>query len=217
MPVGGSNVLNRLKRKLFEGWEALFHRMFRLQELVAGEEHLFYIAKRKYMGKSFVVDGVSVGPGDTVIELHFNNEIVERLLVQNDNLVRAMVQLILQARKSMPALVEAVQAPQYADVHALYGITFINRGIERFGFHTRPMQSGFTKKLTTWHLKNVLRMYNPDADHVITAHEDVLEPKIVVASKARLIELFGQLEQVNHVPPENRQRISVTDQYTVQS
>ncbi|WP_067621792.1 YkoP family protein [Alicyclobacillus acidiphilus] len=182
---------NPALRAVFDMWESFFHHAFRLEDLEPGVEHLFYIAKRRYMGRPFEVDGVKVRSGDRVVELHVNNDMVERALREDSNVVRAMVQLLRQARTSMPALARAIQSPRYAETQALYGITMIHRGIERFGFHTLPLPDGISKSLTTWHLTNVLRMLNPDADHLIQTHHDVLQPKLVVASKARIIELFS--------------------------
>lgn len=182
---------SRAVRTVFNLWESLFHRAFHLEDIEPGVEHLFFIAKRRYMGRPFEVDGVHVRSGDKVVELHVNNDMVEHALREDGNIVRAMVQLLRQARTSMPALARAIQSERYADTEALYGITMIHRGIERFGFHTHPLPDGISKSLTTWHLTNVLKMLNPDAEHLLQTHHDVLYPKLVVASKARIIELFA--------------------------
>lgn len=182
---------NRFVRYIFDTWESLFHKMFRLQEIEPGVEHLFYIARRRYIGRPFTVDGVDVRFFDPIIELHMNNDMLERNLRQDENTVRAMIQLIRQARqKSIPALVRAIQDEKYNDCKAFYGITLINRGIERFGFQTRPLEDGMSKRMTTWHLKNILKMLNPDAKSIIQNHPDMLEPKMVVASKYSLISLL---------------------------
>lgn len=179
-------------RKLFDAWESLFHKVFRLQEIQPGEEHLFYISKRRYIGKPFTVDGVFVRLFDPVVELHFNNDIIERALHSDPNVVRAMVQLLREARKTMPLLASALQGHRYRDAKALYGITFIHRGIERFGFQTLPMPGTLSRRLTSWHLTNLLKMLNPDADHILETHKDVLVPKLVVASKQHIIEQFAE-------------------------
>lgn len=183
---------NRAVRLVFDVWESLFHKAFHLEEIEPGVEHLFFIALRRYSGQPFEVDGVKVRPGDRVVELHMNNDVVERALREDDNVVRATVQLLRKARQSMPALSRAIQQAKYRDAAALYGISFIHRGIERFGFHTLPLPDGLSKSLTTWHLTNVLKMLNPDAEHILETHHDVLQPKLVVASKQRIVELFAE-------------------------
>jgi hypothetical protein len=186
---------NRVIRSVFDTWELLFHKAFRLEEIEPGTQHLFYIASRRYMGRPFTVDGVEVKRGDRVIELHINNDMVENTLRADDNIVRAMVQLIRSARQSMPALVKAIQRDKYEKSQALYGITFIHRGIERFGMNTREIPDGLSKRLIRWHLKNVLRMLNPEGEHIISDHSHILEPKLVVASKYRMIELFSSEQE----------------------
>lgn len=186
---------NRVVRAVFNAWESLFHRAFHLEEIEPGVDHLFFIAKRRYMGRSFEVDGVRVHSGDIVIELHMNNGMVEQFLREDENVVRAMVQLLRQARQSMPMLSLAIRQEKYRQARALYGVTFIHRGIERFGFHTLPLNGVLSKSVTKWHLTNILKMLNPDANHLLQTHQQVLEPKLVVASKHKVIEMFGQDDQ----------------------
>lgn len=184
---------NRVVRFLFDTWESLFHKAAGLREIEPGQQHLFFIARRKYLGEPFSIDGVEVRPRDLVIELHFNNEMVEQALRADDNIVRAMIQILREARQSMPALARAIGQEEFREAKALYGITFIHRGIERFGFETRDIPSGLSKAITSWHLKNVLRMLNPSGEQIIHTHASVLQPKLVVASKERIIKQF--LEQ----------------------
>ncbi|EPZ52497.1 YkoP family protein [Alicyclobacillus acidoterrestris] len=182
----------RVVRRVFDVWEAMFHRMFRLEDIEPGAEHLFYITKRKYTGRPFSVDGVSVKRFDPVIEMHMNNQLVERALREDENVVRAMVVLIRQARRSLPALARALQAEKYQDAKALYGITFIHRGIDHFGFQTLPLNAhSLMTRLTKWHLKNVLRMLNPHAEDIFRTHSELLEPRLVVASKASIVARYG--------------------------
>ncbi|WAH38799.1 YkoP family protein [Alicyclobacillus dauci] len=213
-------MATRAFRFVFDAWESLFHKMFHLEEIEPGVEHLFFIAKRRYFGRPFVVEDVTVKSGDIVIELHMNNSVVERVLTKDENIVRAMVQLIRQARESMPVLAKAIEHEKYERAAALYGITFIHRGIDRFGFHTLPISDGVSKRITTWHLRNVLRILNPHANDIFSTHADVLEPKLVVASKRQIIELFrpvvgGQTLQDPTVPLDGS--VNTREQYRIQS
>lgn len=46
-------------------------------------------------------------------------------------------------------------------------------------------------RLTKWHLKNVLRMLNPHAEDIFRTHSELLEPRLVVASKASIVARYG--------------------------
>ncbi|MFB5191795.1 YkoP family protein [Alicyclobacillus fastidiosus] len=178
----------RVLRRIFDVWELMFHKINHLEDIEPGVEHLFYITRRKYLGRTFSVDGVSVKRFDPVVELHINNTLVERRLREDENIVRAMVQLIRQARQSLPALANAIQGEKYRDAEVLYGITFIHRGIDRLGFQTLPLnERSLTTRLTKWHLRNVLKMLNPHADDIFRTHSGMLEPRLVVATKAGMI------------------------------
>lgn len=192
---------NRLIRRVWLAWEKTFHVVGRLQAIRPGTQDLFFIAKRRYLGRSFTVDGVAVRPFDTVIELHMNNDLLSEVLRTESQLMGIAVRLIHEARRSLPALAETLKDARYVRVKALYGVTFINRGIERFGFHTFPVQSQWTKSVTRWHLKNVFRMVNPDSAQLLKTHPEAFEPMLVAASKEHFVALHANRRPANSARP----------------
>jgi hypothetical protein len=176
---------------LWHAWEWLFHVVMRLEPLRAGEAHLFYLSVRRYMGRPFVVDGVQVKRFDKVIELHMNNDLLLQVLRETDNLVSLAVRLLQIAKRDLPILAERVASRRFAKAHVLLGITFIHRSVERFGFQSFPIRGRFVRRVTTWHLRNVLRIVNPHADHLFRSHPDAFVPKVVAISKDRLIQQFA--------------------------
>lgn len=183
-------MLRHLSRQIWLSWERLFHWAGRLQSLQAGERHLFFIATRRYLGRKFVVGNVTVRPFDKVIELHMNNDLLAEVLRTESQAIAIAVKLLHEAQRSFPVLAKAVNQNGYASAKAIYGVTFIHRGIRKLGFESFPMRSKLARAVTRWHLKNVFRMVNPDAENILKTHSQVFEPMIVAASKEHFVSLY---------------------------
>jgi len=144
------------------------------------------------MGKPFIVDGVEVKRFDRVLEIHMNNEMVLEILQQYDNMLASSVRLLKEARRSLPVMAEHVRTKAPASAQVLYGITFINRGIERLGFSVFPMGDGLFAKFTQRHLRKLFQTVNPHAGEFLAEHEDLYVPKLVAISKANLLSRYDR-------------------------
>jgi hypothetical protein len=188
--------MNNLCKMIGMAWERFFHIAFHLEPIHPHENHLFFIAKRTYIGRRFTVGDEVIKPFDKVIELHMNNELLVQYLHEDPNLVSLAVRLVREARKSLPLLAQVVHQQRFAKARVIYGVTFIHRGISRLGFHTLPMRNGLLRRLTRWHLKNVLRLMNPDAARIMALHPGDFVPMLVAFPKDELIAKYGtRIEQ----------------------
>jgi hypothetical protein len=183
-------VAGTLKRQLLLTWEILFHWAAHLKELKPGETHLFYIARRRYIGRGFTVDGVAVRLFDKVVELHMNNEMIKDIVSREPQLMAVAVRILQETRRSLPVLAEMLNSSEYDDIKALYGVTLINRGLDRFGLSVFPLRGNLTVRLTNWHLKNIFELINPAAKRLIAEHPESFEPKLVAASRDHFIATF---------------------------
>lgn len=177
--------------KLWSAWELIFRTLWRVRPIHDTDEHLFFVSMRRYLGSSFTVDDVTVNRLDYIIELHFNNDVFFRTLREQRSLVGVAVKLIQEAKRSLPVLADYVRQPQFAKANVLMGVTFIHRGVQRFGFHTFPIQQRWMHYLTSWHLSNVVRVVNPNGSAMLEAHPSEFVPMIVAISKAKLIAEHG--------------------------
>ncbi|MCY0895792.1 MAG: polysaccharide deacetylase [Alicyclobacillaceae bacterium] len=180
-----------MMRATWQAFEHLFHWAFRLKPIQPGEEHLFYVAKRRYYGRQFQVDDIVVHRFDKVVELHMNNDMIADILSTETEMMPIVLRLLKEANRSVSILARLLEEEEFRDANAIYGITFIHRGIRRFGLHAIPLQTGILRSITRWHLKNVFRMVNPNADEILKNHMDVFEPKLVAASRARFVARHG--------------------------
>ncbi|QQE77153.1 polysaccharide deacetylase [Alicyclobacillus sp. SO9] len=171
-------------------WEALFKVFAGVKPIRKTQEDLFLVADRRYLGRSFTIDGIKVKPFDRVLELHINNELVMDILKDHHSLMASTVKLLSEARDSLPALAEYVENETGKNVRALYGVTFIHRGISRLGFSSFPISNRFMRELSRWHLRKLFEMVNPGGTQALTKHRDDFVPRVVAISKDHLLELY---------------------------
>jgi hypothetical protein len=193
--------MNEFSKMIWMAWEHFFHIAFRLEPIHPKEEnHLFYIAKRTYMGRSFKVGAEIVRPFDEVVELHMNNQLLVRYMREDPQLVSLAVRLVREAKKSMPLLADVVRQQRFAKARVIYGVTFIHRGITRLGFSALPMRNIVARRLTRWHLKHVLRLINPDAARILSTHPNDFVPMLVAISKDELIQKYARQPEQKESP-----------------
>lgn len=178
-------------RNLWMWWEAVFRKAAGLQTLGDDRTYLFYVGKRRYLGKSFEVDGVPVHTFDPIIELHMNNEFLAELLHDQPSPMRMGIRLVTEAKRSFPALARHVNQPRYQRQRVIYGTTFINRSVEKFGISTFPIQQKWIEKLFTRYLQIVFVAVNPSAATLFRSSPETFVPRVVAISKAKLMQLHG--------------------------
>ena len=180
-------------RRLWMLWEALFRKVAGVRPLRKdGGEYMFLLATRPYVGKPFLVDGVPVNKHDLVAELHMNNEMILQVFSEGHGMLALSKRLLDAGRQSLPVLAERMQDSEFEGVEVLYGISFVHRVAEAFGFHTFPMSNPFIRAITTWYLRVLFRVINPNGGIFIKRHPDMFIPRVIAISKQHLIERYGR-------------------------
>ena len=62
--------------------------------------------------------------------------------------------------------------------------------MSKLGFETIPLHSSMLERTTTWHLRNIFKIVNPQAEKMLASHPDAFVPKLVAISKDRLLQLY---------------------------
>lgn len=172
-------------------WEGIFRKAAHVEALGTDREYLFFVAKRRYVGHTFEVDGIAVHTFDQVIEIHMNNEFLAKILSEEQSVMRVGVKLISEAKRSFPALARVIAGPRYAEEKVVFGTTFIHRSVEKFGLKTFPLKSKLMERIFTRYLQLVFRAVNPHASQIMLTHHDTFIPRVVAMSKEQLIRLHA--------------------------
>ncbi|MCL6452077.1 MAG: polysaccharide deacetylase [Alicyclobacillus sp.] len=186
--------MNRTFRRMWMAWEAVFRKLAHLETIGDDREYLFYVAKHRYIGKPFQVDGVDVRRFDPVIEIHMNNDLLAKVLNEEQSSMRLGVRLLNEAKQSLPALARHVSGPEFAREQVLYGATFIHRSVERFGWTSFPIRQQWISTYFTRYLQIVFKVVNPHAASILQTHAEDFVPRVVAISKAKLLARYAVRE-----------------------
>lgn len=93
-------------------------------------------------------DGSTIDAQDTLMKIHLHNVKLLKTMQQTDNDLKKAVYLYRTIERSMPDLARYVRNhPEAAKIKGILGITMLNRGCERLGFETRPIETGWYKQM----------------------------------------------------------------------
>lgn len=186
------SLIKRLTVKLWLGYEKLFHVVFGLKTASEAKPVLHFRA-RPYHGETMVLDdGVTLQHDDQVLELHFDNQHLYDIGHSSKSSVHLAIKLIRDVEKALPEIAAYVaERPELQQIKALYGVSFIHRGPEQFGFTVRDLPKGLFSWMTKRYLKLLLRVIHPMGQNRLRQQSDQLVPKTITMSMEYLMKRYG--------------------------
>ncbi|OAB34086.1 polysaccharide deacetylase family protein [Paenibacillus glacialis] len=167
--------------KLWLMWEVVFHFIFQLKTVNPADPFLHY-RQRSYKGKTLTLDnGSLLEHGDSIIELHVDNEKLFQLGVKSRSTVHLAIQMIRSMEKELPMLAQQlIENDEFKHVKALYGVSMINRGPKKFGFSILDLPEGWFSKSTKVYLKILLNIIHPTGQERLKDSPSKLVPKMMI-------------------------------------
>lgn len=169
-------------------WEQVFQFLFRLRTLSPSEPFLHY-RLRKYQGQPIRMDdGSMLNKGDKVIELHIDNRELFELGMHSRSSAQLAIRMIRRMEKDMPALADVIaHDEELLEAKALYGVSMINRGPEKFGFTVLDMPDGWFARSSKIYLKVLLSVIHPAGGARLKERTEVLVPKLILMPISELM------------------------------
>ncbi len=186
-----------LYRRTWRLWDDAFRKLLKIRPLVDDDSLLICIKQRRYLGRNFSINGVTIHRFDPILELHMNNHCISQALNEEQTIVQLARRLVLEANRSFHVLADYIASKEFERAKALYGITLIHRGVRRFGFEILPISNIFTRHFLTWYLRNIFFAFNPSAHSLISARPQTFVPKRIAVTKEQFLQNFG-LHLSNH-------------------
>lgn len=182
------------------GWDKLFHLMFRVKR--TGADSIFHYRKRKYRGKTLeLANGTTIETDDEVIELHLDNRMLVRLMMESRSMMHVAILLIREVEKGLPKLAEQlVGKDAFKQVRGLYGVTMINKGASQFGFDLFELEPGLFDRLTRFYLKLLMFVLHPSGKKRLKGNSGKLSPRILVMSMEELCKRYSSSAKENIEP-----------------
>ncbi|WP_188993132.1 polysaccharide deacetylase family protein [Paenibacillus nasutitermitis] len=183
--------LKRATIACWMGWEKIFHFLFRVKS--GGDDSIFHIRVVPYRGEPLKLsDGQIIKDKDEVIELHFDNSKLLRLMTEARSMMHVAIRLIREVEKGMPKLAAQIAGRQeFEHVQGLYGISMINRGAEQFGFSVLDLPKGLFDRMTRIYLKLLLLVLHPSGKRRVKDKGSKLTPRIIAMSMEEFWHRYG--------------------------
>ncbi len=106
-----------------------------------------------------LADGTTLRRGDSIIELHFNNPYITRLISQNQFTPWRAVRL---ASHDIGILEEAIASGPLNQVKAIHAITLFASTGNRLGFEVHTLPHTFGWALVRYFMVGLIALYHPD-------------------------------------------------------
>ncbi|WP_419889799.1 polysaccharide deacetylase family protein [Paenibacillus xylanexedens] len=183
----------RLVVALWLGWEKLFHWVYHLRT-ASPEDPMLHFRSRVYHGARMEMsDGHVIQNGDPVIELHFDNQKLFELGVTSRSSMHLAIRMIRTMEQQLPDLARMVALePELRSAKALYGVSMINRGPEKFGFTIQELPPGPFSAASKVYLKLLLSVIHPAGTKRLKQRTEQLVPKMIAMPLDVLLERYGQ-------------------------
>lgn len=192
-PIRRLSFGKRVLVGLWLAWEQVFQVMFQLKTINPADPFMHY-RMRKYQGEPVELgDGTLLSKGDKVIELHIDNRQLFELGVHSRSSAQLAIRMIRRMEKGLPMLAEVIaEDVNLAQAKALYGVSMINRGPEKFGFSVHDLPDGIFARSTKFYLKILLSVIHPDGGARLKERSEVLVPKLILMPVSELLKKMNK-------------------------
>ena len=176
-------------------WERCFHAAFRLQAAIPEDPKSFLFYRiTSYHGETIPLsEGEALRSGDTVVELHMNNELLYEFGRNARSPVQLAIQLIRAMEKTMPKLAASLLLRKdVSSIKAVLGTSMVNRGVEQFGFTIADLPRGWFAFATRLYLKFLLSVIHPQGKDRLGQRAEMLVPKRIAISMKEMTKRYGE-------------------------
>lgn len=192
-PIQKLSFGKRLIVGLWLAWEQVFQFLFQLKT-ISPEDPFLHYRLRKYQGGPIKMEGGSLlNKGDKVIELHIDNRQLFELGIHSRSSAQLAIRMIRRMEKDMPVLAGRIASDEgLAEAKALYGVSMINRGPEKFGFTVLDLPNGLFARSTKFYLSILLSVIHPAGGARLKERSELLVPKMILMPVSQLLDQMNQ-------------------------
>jgi hypothetical protein len=163
-----------------------------IKPLKADDSGIIRIGLHRYKGPTRMLnDGSEVRIGDTLIELHMNNDWFKRRRKLNLSISQSPWEILNAFDEDLRLLAQRVVDGEFEGFVALRGVTFLHTGSKRLGFQVDELPDGLWKKGARFYMAGLVRIYNLRTDRTSKRRARPVELKEIWLSKAALLRRYG--------------------------
>jgi len=163
-----------------------------ISPLKADDNGIIRFSLRHYKGVTRVLsDGSEVKAGDTIMELHLNNEWFKRKRNLSLSASQSPREFLGRLARDLQFLAEQVASGAFGNVAALHGSTILHVAARRLGFQVDELPDSLWKKGARFYMAGLMQAYHLRGDDVSGLREKPWELKEVWLSRAALLSKYG--------------------------
>jgi hypothetical protein len=163
-----------------------------ISPLKADNNGIIRFSLRHYKGVTRVLnDGSEVKAGDTIMELHLNNEWFKRRRKLNLSASQSPREFLGCLARDLHFLAEQVASGTFGNVTALHGSTILHVAARRLGFQINELPDSVWKKGARFYMAGLMQVYHLRGDDVSGLREKPWELKEVWLSRAAFLSKYG--------------------------
>ena len=164
----------------------------RISPLKADNNGIMRFSLRHYRGATRVLnDGSEVKAGDTIMELHLNNEWFKSRRKLNLSVSQSPREFLGYLARDLHFLAQQVASGTFGNVTALHGNTILHVAARRLGFQVDELPDSLWNKGARFYMAGLMQAYHLRGDDVSRLREKPWELKEVWLSKAALLSKYG--------------------------
>lgn len=137
-----------------------------------------------------LADGSEIKAGDTVLEIHINNNWFKERRKFNLTTSQLLRQMLVSFTKDLSILAGKIDEGIFGDVAALRGCTHLGSGARYLGFQVRKLPDTTWKKWAQFYLAGLVQVYDPRRNKIFRSNRPI-ELKEVWLSKTELFRKYG--------------------------
>jgi hypothetical protein len=147
---------------------------------------------RRYKGPIRILnDGSEVRTGDTIIELHLNNDWFKRRRKLNLRASQSPREFLGCFAQDLHFLAQQITSGMFGNITALHGSTLLDVAARRLGFQVDEIPDSLWKKGGRFYMAGLMQVYHLRGDKLSRIREKSWELKEVWLSRAALLTKYG--------------------------
>jgi hypothetical protein len=149
-----------------------------------------------YKGPTRVlIDGSEIKIGDTIIELHLNNDWFIGRRKLNLSASQSLREFLGYFAQDLRILAHQISSGIFGDIAALHGSTLLYVAARRLGFQVDELPDSLWKKVARFYMAGLMQVYHLRGEGVLGLREKAWELKEVWFSKRALLSKYGPQQQ----------------------
>ena len=189
MPKG---VLPRFVLILWPMMDRLLRVIYRIRPLKADDSGIIRFNLHHYKGPTKMLDdGSEVKTGDTIIELHLNNNWFKRRRNLNLKASQSPREFLGCFAQDLHLLAQQVASGMFGNITALHGSTILHIAARRLGFQIDELPDSLWKRGARFYMAGLMQVYHLRGDEVSGLREKPWELKEVWLSRAAFLSRYG--------------------------